>query len=66
MNSSNKKDQKNPIQKDLKFILELFNSNKFTEAEKEIDRQIIEYPNSSILFNILVQFLPVRINLIKQ
>ena len=53
MISGNKKDQKEPNKKDLKFILELFNSNKFTEVKKEIDKQIIEYPNSSILFNIL-------------
>ena len=53
MNSDNSKDQKDPAQKEIKFILELFNSNKFTEAKKEIDSQIITYPNSSILFNIL-------------
>ena len=48
-----KKDQNDPPQKEIKFILELFKENKFTDAKKKIDKQIIKYPNSSILFNIL-------------
>ena len=42
-----------PIEKEIKFILELFHSNKLSEANKEIDKQLIKYPKSSILFNIL-------------
>ena len=45
--------QKDPTQEIIKFILELFNSSKFIEAKKEIHKQIIKYPNSSILHNIL-------------
>jgi protein O-GlcNAc transferase len=46
-------DSKNPPQKQIELILKLFNSKKFTEAKKEINRQIIKNPNSYILFNIL-------------
>ena len=53
MISNINKNQKNPTQKEIKFILELFNLNKFNEAKKEIDSQIVKYPNSSILINIL-------------
>ena len=53
MNSNNKKEQKDPTKENIKFILELFNSSKLTEVKKEIDKQIIKYPNSFILFNIL-------------
>ena len=53
MNPNNKKEQKDPTKENIKFILELFNSSKLTEAKKEIDKQIIKYPNSSILFNII-------------
>ena len=53
MVSDKNKAQKDPIQGDIKFILELFNSNKLVEATKEINKQIIKYPNSAILFNIL-------------
>ena len=53
MKSDNKKGQKDPTKENIKFILELFNSSKLIDAKKEIDRQIIIYPNSSILFNIL-------------
>ena len=45
--------QKDPAQKDIKFILSLLSSGKFTEAKKEVNNQIINFPNSSILFNIL-------------
>tara|TARA_B100001123_G_scaffold449108_1_gene613093 strand:+ start:1595 stop:3574 length:1980 start_codon:yes stop_codon:yes gene_type:complete len=38
---------------DIKFILQLFNSNKLEEAKKEIDKQIIKHPNSYVLYNIL-------------
>ena len=47
------KKQKDPSQKDTKFVLELLNSNKLLEAKNEINRQLIQYPNSAILFNIL-------------
>ena len=53
MNSDKKKGQKDPSKENIKFILELFNSSKLIDAKKEIDKQIIKYPNSSILFNIL-------------
>ena len=42
-----------PAQEKIKFILELFSSNKLIETRKEIDRQLIVYSKSSILFNIL-------------
>ena len=45
--------QKDPAQKDIKFILDLLSSSKFNEAKKEIDTQIIKFPYSSVLFNIL-------------
>ena len=53
MNLGNNKDQKEPTQEVIKLILELFNSNKFDDAKKEIYNQMIKYSNSSILFNIL-------------
>ena len=37
MNSNNDKYQKDPAKKDIKFILELFNSNKLIDAKKEIE-----------------------------
>jgi len=49
----NKKAQDDPSQKELKFILELFNSNKLLEANKEVDKQLIKYSKSAILYNIL-------------
>ena len=42
-----------PNKEIIKFILNLFNLKKFIEAKKEIDKQLIKYPNSSILFNII-------------
>jgi len=45
--------QKDPSQNDIKFILNLLNSNKLNDAKKEIDKHLIQHPNSSILFNIL-------------
>ena len=54
MTISNKKDQNDPPKEEIKFILELLNSNKLNEAKKEIDKQITKYVNSSILFNIFV------------
>ena len=53
MTIPNKKDQNDPPQKEIKFILELFNSKKLNEAKKEINRKITKYVNSPILFNIL-------------
>ena len=49
----NKIIQNDPSQEKIKFILELFNSNKLIDAKKEIDRQLIAYPKSPVLFNIL-------------
>ena len=46
-------DSKNPSQNQIKLILKLFNSKKFTEVKKEITKQIIKNPNSYVLFNIL-------------
>ena len=46
-------EKKDPESIELKFILELLNSNKFLDAKKEIDKKIIKFPNSSILYNIL-------------
>ena len=43
----------NPTQKEINNILDLFNSSKFTEVETKIKNEIINYPNSNILFNIL-------------
>ena len=37
MSSGTIKDQKDPDQKEIKFILKLFNSNKLGEAKKEIE-----------------------------
>lgn len=53
MISDELKKQKEPTQEVIKVILELFNLNDLTKARKEIHSQIIKYPNSSILFNIL-------------
>ena len=53
MKLNKQKKQRDPSQKDIKLILSLLNSSKFIDAKKEINRQIINYPNSSVLFNIL-------------
>ena len=45
--------RKDPGKKDIEFILNLLSKNKFMEAEDEINKLIINFPNSSILFNIL-------------
>ena len=45
--------QNEPSQEKIKFILELFNSNKLIDAKIEIDKELIVYPKSPILFNIL-------------
>ena len=50
---NNKKVQNDPTQKKIKFILELFNSNKLIETKKEVDKQLTIYSKSSVLFNIL-------------
>ena len=49
----NKIIQNDPSQEKIKFILELFNSNKLINAKKEIEKELIAYPKSPILFNIL-------------
>ena len=48
----NKSVQRDPTQQEIKFILELFNSHKLIEVKKEIDKQLVQYPNSSILYNL--------------
>jgi len=50
---NNKKVQNDPTQEKIKFILELFNSNKLIETKKEVDKQLTIYSKSSVLFNIL-------------
>ena len=45
--------EKDPSQKEITFILDLLNSSKLIEAKKEIDKKIINFPDSSILYNIL-------------
>ena len=45
--------EKDPSQKEIIFILDLLNSNKLDEAKKEVDKKIINFPESSILYNIL-------------
>ena len=42
-----------PSEKEINFILELFSKKKLVEAKKQIDKDLIKYPNSAILFNIL-------------
>ena len=42
-----------PDNKQIKLILDLFNSKKFQEVKKEINKQASKFPNSSILNNIL-------------
>ena len=53
MVSDKQKKQKNPPDESMKFILKLFNSNKFIEAKYEIEKQKVSYPNSPILYNML-------------
>jgi len=53
MISDHNTDSNNPSQSQVKLILKLFNSKKFTEVKKEINKQITKNPNSYILFNIL-------------
>ena len=50
---NNKKVQNDPPQEKIKFILELFNSNKLIETKKEVDKQFTIYSKSSVLLNIL-------------
>ena len=45
--------QNDPPKEKIKFILELFNSNKLDDAKIEIDKELITYSKSPILFNIL-------------
>jgi protein O-GlcNAc transferase len=44
--------QKDPSEEKIKIILNLFNLNKLNETKKEIDKEILKYPNSAILLNI--------------
>ena len=43
---------KDPPEKEIKFILELINLNKIVDAENNLNKKMLTYPNSSILFNI--------------
>ncbi len=43
---------KDPPEKEIKFILELINLNKIVDAENNLNKKMLIYPNSSILFNI--------------
>ena len=45
--------QDDPPQEKIKFILELFNSNKLIDAKIKIDKELIAHPKSPVLFNIL-------------
>ena len=45
MNLNNNEIEKNPPEKEIKFILGLFNSNKLEEAENEVNKQIISRLN---------------------
>ena len=56
MNLNNNEIEKNPPEKEIKFILELFNSNKITDAENEANKQIVKYPKSSILWFLLDKY----------
>ena len=53
MISDHNTDSNNPPQSQIELILKLFNSKKFAEVKKEINKQILKNPNSYILFNIL-------------
>jgi len=53
MNLDKQKKQKDPAEEDIKFILSLLSSRKLKKQKKKIDKQIVNFPNSSILFNIL-------------
>ena len=50
---SDNNNQKGPSGREIKFILELINTSKFNDAKKEIDKKILKFPNSPILFNML-------------
>ena len=43
---------KDPPEKEIRFILELINLNRIAEAENDLNKKMLTYPNSSILFNI--------------
>ena len=60
---NNNKVKKDPPTKEINFILELLNSNKFSDAESEIYKQVVKYPNSSILYNMLGAILAGKNNL---
>ena len=53
MMENKNKTQEEQLEKEIKFILQLFNSNKLKSAEKEIQKQLKKHPNSFVLFNIL-------------
>ena len=44
---------KDPPEKEIKFILELINLNKIVDAENDLNKKMVEYPKSSILFQIV-------------
>ena len=45
--------KKKPTEKKINFILKLFSLKKLDEAKKQINKDLINYPNSAILLNIL-------------
>ena len=52
MSTKSNEIMKDPSEKEIKFILDLINSNKTLEAEKDLNNKMLKYPNSSILLNI--------------
>jgi protein O-GlcNAc transferase len=53
MNSNTSITPDDPSNEKIKFLLNLFSLEKFKDAENEVKKQILKYPNSSVLFNIL-------------
>tara|TARA_B110000438_G_scaffold264473_1_gene277177 strand:- start:2085 stop:4058 length:1974 start_codon:yes stop_codon:yes gene_type:complete len=49
----NKLTKEEPPKENIEFIIELFNFRKLIDAKKKIEKLLIDYPKSSILFNIL-------------
>ncbi len=48
-----KKGQSDPPQKEIDFIINILNLNKLDEAKQKVEKLLIKYNNSSILYNIL-------------
>ena len=58
-----KKNQSDPPQKEINFVLNIFNLNKLDEAKKKVEKLLTQYTNSSILYNILGAILAGQNNL---